>query len=113
MFRYDAREFAGLPRARFLQELSAAGFSAGGGYAQLNTSAHVRALAANPHYLRIYGKDTMTRWLERNRCPVNDRLVQEAVWLPQYRLLGPRSDMDRLAETIADIRQRAGALART
>ncbi len=111
MARYDARQFAGLPRAKFLEALARAGVPASSGYTGLNTSAHVNALAANPHYLRIYGKDTMTRWLERNRCPVNDRVVDEAFWFPQTRLLGSRSDMERIAEAIEGVRKRAGTLA--
>ncbi len=112
MFRYDATKFAGLPRARFLQELSKAGVSASSGYTSLNTSPHVNALAANPHYQRIYGKTTMQRWLERNACPVNDRVVEEAVWFGQNRLLVARSEIERVAQVIADLQKRAGDLAR-
>jgi dTDP-4-amino-4,6-dideoxygalactose transaminase len=113
MLRYDATKFAGLPRAKFLQALAKAGVAASSGYTALNTSAHVQALAANPHYQRIYGRDTMTRWLERNPCPVNDRLVEEAVWLSQTKLLGSRAEMTRIAETVASIQKRAGELARS
>jgi dTDP-4-amino-4,6-dideoxygalactose transaminase len=112
MFRYDAARFSGLPRARFLQELAKAGVGASSGYASLNTSAHVKALAANPHYQRIYGKDTMAKWVERNRCPVNDRVIEEAVWLGQTKLLDSRSAMEQIAETIAGIQKRSGDLAR-
>jgi dTDP-4-amino-4,6-dideoxygalactose transaminase len=112
MFRYDARQFSGLSRAKFLQALSAEKIPAGGGYSALNNSAHVKALAANPHYQRIYGKDRMAQWVERNQCPVNDRLIEEAVWFSQNRLLGSRSDMERIAETISSIQKRAGDLAR-
>jgi hypothetical protein len=72
----------------------------------------VKALANNPHYQRIYGKETMARWVERNHCPVNDQLVEDAVWFQQTKLLGSRSDMERIAETIASIQKRAGELAR-
>jgi len=112
MFRYDATKFSGLSRARFLQELNKAGVGASSGYSSLNTSAHVKALAANPHYQRIYGKDTMAKWVERNRCPVNDRVIEEAVWLGQTKLLDSRSAMEQIAETIAGIQKRAGDLAR-
>jgi perosamine synthetase len=112
MFRYDAAKFSGLPRARFLQELVKAGVGASSGYASLNTSAHVKALAANPHYQRIYGKDTMAKWVERNSCPVNDRVIEEAVWLGQTKLLDSRSAMEQIAETIAGIQKRSGDLAR-
>lgn len=113
MLRYDKTRFAGLPRAKFLQALAQAGIAASSGYTSLNTSAHVKALAANPHYQRIYGRDTMARWVDRNQCPVNDKLVEEAVWLSQTKLLGTRSEMERIAETIAGIQARAGDLMRT
>jgi len=111
MLRYESPKFANLPRARFLQELSRAGVAASGGYSSLNTSAHVRALADNPRYKRVYGEAAMARWLEANQCPVNDKLCREAVWFPQTTLLGTRADMTRIVETIADIQKRAGDLA--
>ncbi len=112
MFRYDASRFSGLSRARFLQEMTKAGVPASSGYSALNLSPHVKALAENPHYQRLYGKDAMARWVDRNRCPVNDRLIEEAVWFPQTRLLDSRAGMDRIAETIAGIQKRSGDLAR-
>ena len=113
MFRYDAAQFDGLPRAKFVRALSQAGIAANTGYSALNTSPHVQALAANPHYRRIYGASAMQTWLERNRCPANDRLVEQAVWLAQTKLLEPRAEMERIATVIADIRHRAGDLNRT
>ena len=113
MFRYDPARFSGLSRAKFLQALTKEGVGgAGGGYSSLNLSAHVKALATNPHYQRIYGRETMARWVDRNQCPVNDKLIEEAVWFGQTRLLGSRSDMDRIAEAISSIQKRSGDLAR-
>ena len=113
MFRYDAAKFAGLTRAKFLAALAKEGVAASSGYTSLNTTPHVKALAANPHYQRLYGKDRMAAWVDRNQCPVNDRLVEEAVWFGQTKLLGSRTDMERIAATIAGIQQRAGELARS
>jgi dTDP-4-amino-4,6-dideoxygalactose transaminase len=112
MMRYDARQFAGLSRAKFLQAVSKEGVSAGSGYSSLNNSTHVKALASNPHYQRIYGKETMAKWVERNQCPVNDRVIEEAFWFGQTKLLAPRSEMERIAEVIAGVQKRAGDLAR-
>lgn len=112
MFRYDARQFSGLPRARFMQELTRAGIAASTGYTSLNATPHVRALAENPYYQKIYGRETMARWLERCSCPVNDRLVEEAVWLSQHKLLEPRAEMTRIIETIAALQKRSGELAK-
>ncbi len=113
MFRYDAQRFAGLTRAKFLQALTKEGVPGGsGGYSSLNLSPHVKALAANPHYHRIYGAARMAQWAEINQLPVNDRLVEEAVWFGQTKLLESRSEIERVAEVIASIQKRAGDLAR-
>lgn len=107
MFRYDAGQFAGMTRDTFLQELRKRGVGASSGYTPLDQSDHVLALANNPHYQRIYGKDFMAQWIESNRCPVNDQLCQQAVWLSQNVLLGKRSDMERIADSVAAIRSQA------
>jgi perosamine synthetase len=112
MMRYDRREFANLPRAKFLAALAKAGVAASGGYTNLTQTAHVKALAGNPHYQKIYGPTAMIRWLESSVCPVNNTLCDEAVWLTQTTLLRPRTEMERIATVIADIRKRAGDLAR-
>ena len=112
MFRYDAKAFSGLPRAKFIQALAKQGVGVSSGYTSLNRSAHVLALAENPHYQRIYGKTALKQWVERNRCPVNDQIVEEALWLPQTKLLTNRTEMERIATSIADIQHRAGDLMR-
>ncbi len=112
MFRYDKQHFSDLPRAKFLAELNRLGVGASSGYGTLNTTPHVKALATNPHYVRIYGQDRMSKWLEQNQCPVNDQLCQDAVWLSQFSLLGDRSKMDRIADAIRDVSKRAGDLVR-
>jgi dTDP-4-amino-4,6-dideoxygalactose transaminase len=112
MARYDAAQFSGLPRAKFLQALAKEGVAASAGYASLTSSPHVQVLATNPHYQRIYGAAAMKQWLERTRCPANDRACEEAVWLGQTRLLAARSEMERIAEKVAAIQQRSGDLAR-
>ncbi|MEZ6076682.1 MAG: DegT/DnrJ/EryC1/StrS family aminotransferase [Pirellulaceae bacterium] len=99
--------FGGRPRATFLKELREAGVSASPGYSALNRSAHVLALANNPHYIKIYGRDFMAGWAERNACPVNDQLCQQAVWFTQTVLLGTRDDMERIAASIDQVRTKA------
>ncbi len=100
MFRYDQAQFNGRSREVFLQELRNAGISASGGYSSLNRTPHVMAIANNPHYIKIYGREFMAAWAEKNQCPVNDRLCSEAVWFTQSVLLGTRRDMQRIATAI-------------
>lgn len=113
ILRYDQNQFSGLSRAKFFRALSAEGVGAGPGYNQLNKSPHVRAIASNPHYLRIYGKRGMAAWEERNQnTPITDKLCNEGVWLSQNSLLGSRSDMERIAEAIRKIKARSSELAK-
>lgn len=107
MMRYDSAQFGNLPRAQFLQKLNAAGVGASSGYSPLNKMGHVRALAGNPHYQRIYGKAAMKQWLERIECPVNDRLCEQAVWLTQTALLGTKSDTEQIADAFRAVRKQA------
>jgi hypothetical protein len=48
--------------------------------------------------------------MERNRCPVNEQLCIEAVWLTQTMLLGDKKDMDQIAEAVRKIQKQAGSL---
>jgi dTDP-4-amino-4,6-dideoxygalactose transaminase len=112
MFRYRKEHFANLPRAKFNQALSREGVPCSSGYAPLNTDKYVKALAENPHYLKIYGAETMSKWQERNRCPVNDQLCAEAVWFTQTTLLGTRLQMEQIAKAIRKIQKSAGDIVR-
>lgn len=105
MLRYDTSRFGGKTRAEFLKELAARRVSASGGYSTLLRSKHVQSLADNSHYHRIYGQQTMQRWLEENQCPKNDRLCEEAVWFTQSVLLRPRTEMERIASVVAEVQK--------
>jgi len=112
MFRYDAERFSGLSRAKFVRVLAKEGVSCSTGYAPLTATPHVQALATNRHYRKIYGDKAMREWTARSQCPVNDRLCAEAVWFTQNTLLGPRTDMDRIADVLRKIQRTAPELAR-
>jgi len=111
MFRYDRAAFAGLSRDAFLKALKAEGIPASGGYSPLNTAPVVEQTLASPGYRRIYSDAQLAELRERNRCPQNDALCTQAVWLTQTMLLGPRQDMDQIAAAIRKIHVHAKALA--
>jgi perosamine synthetase len=111
MLRYDAGEFAGLPRARFLKALSAEGVPCSGGYTPLNKEAFLERVLGSRHYQRLYGDVRLVAWRQQNECPENDRLCREAVWFTQTMLLGTRSDMEEIAAAIRKIRTHASELA--
>ena len=112
MFRYDAAAFSGLPRAAFLQALGAEGVPASGGYSPLNREPFLEAALTSRGFRAIYPKARLDAWREQNRCPENDRLCTEAVWLTQTMLLGPRKDMDDIAEAVRKVQDHAAQLAK-
>lgn len=112
MFRYDASRFAGLPRAAFLKALAAEGVPASGGYSPLNKEPFLEDAFTSRGFAAIYPQQRLQAWREQNRCPMNDRLCGEAVWLTQTMLLGPRQDMDDIAEAVRKVQAHAGQLAK-
>jgi dTDP-4-amino-4,6-dideoxygalactose transaminase len=49
----------------------------------------------------------------RSRCPVSERAAyQEAVWLPQFVLLGEESDVDQIVEAVAKVVRNLGELSK-
>lgn len=111
-FRYLKEHFAGMPRAGFMKAMSAEGIPCGSGYGPLNRRRHLKNALASRGYRRVYPEKVLAEWEERNRCPMNDRLCTEAVSLSQNQLLGPRSDMDAIAEAVRKIQAHAPALAK-
>ena len=112
MFRYDAGQFAGLPRERFLKALAAEGVPCSSGYGPLNKQPFLETVLGGRGYQRLYGAERLRRWREQNVCPANDRLCQEGVWFTQTMLLGGRTDMEQIAEAIRKIRAHAGEVAK-
>ena len=112
MFRYDASRFAGLPRAAFLKALAAEGVPASGGYSPLNKEPFLEDALSSRGYQTIYSKARLDAWREQNRCPENDRLCAEAVWLTQTMLLGPRQDMEDIGEAVRKVHANAARLVR-
>lgn len=110
MFRYDKEEFMNMDREKFMEALRAEGIPCSGGYNAMNKEKYVTDLAKNKHYLNIYGEKTMKDWLEKNHCPQNDLLCEQAVWFTQTMLLGSRKDMEQIAEAILKIKKYAGEL---
>jgi dTDP-4-amino-4,6-dideoxygalactose transaminase len=112
MFRYQAERFAGLPRDRFLKALSAEGIPCSSGYTPLNKQPFIQATLDSRAYRRVFPPEVLAGWAERNRCPTNDRLCEEAVWLTQTMLLGPRKDMDDIVAAVRKIHASAADLAK-
>ncbi len=112
MLRYDANHFSGLARERFLKALRAEGIPCSSGYTPLNKEPFLKNTLGSRAFRYIYSPKVIAELEDRNRCPENDRLCQEAVWFSQTVLLGGRQDMDQIAEAIRKIQKQASLLAR-
>jgi dTDP-4-amino-4,6-dideoxygalactose transaminase len=110
MFRYDKQQFTSLPRGVFLKALEAEGIPCSGGYTPLNKEPFLKNVFQSRAYRTIFPSARLKEWEERNLCPANDRLCEEAVWLTQNMLLTGKSDMDQIAEAVRKIQGQAAAL---
>lgn len=102
IFRYDAEEFGGLPRDRFLETLKAEGIPCMPGYVPLHrTPAVVEGINRNRRLI----EGTSSEDWEPPHLPALERICrQECVWLPQNVLLGDQKDMQDIVEALAKIK---------
>lgn len=110
MFRVESEAFRGVPKERLLQALRAEGIPCSGGYEALNRAGFLKAALASKGFQRVFPEKELAAWEERTRCPMNDRLCREAVWLTQPMLLGSRTDMEQIAEAVAKVQRLSGDL---
>lgn len=112
-FRYKKEKFNGLPRNRFLAALSAEGIPCSGGYGPQYKDELIEAALTSKNFQRAFPKARLDRYRDELHYPGNDQLCQEAVWLSQTLLLGPRGDMDDIANAIQKVYENRDALAKT
>ena len=114
-FRYKKEAFKGLSRTDFLKSLQAEGIPCSGGYTVLNTQPFLNETFQSKNYQKMYPKEMLDikKYNERNECPLNNQLVNEAVWFTQNLLLGSRSDMDAIASAIEKTHKNAETIKKT
>ncbi|HEY7212868.1 MAG TPA: DegT/DnrJ/EryC1/StrS family aminotransferase [Bryobacteraceae bacterium] len=110
MFRYQKEDFAGLPRSTFLKALAAEGVPCSRGYLPLNREPFLKTALESRAYRKLFAEDVLKNWEERNECPVNRQLCEEAVWFTQNMFLGSKSDMDQIGDAIRKIQKHAQEL---
>ena len=103
LFRYDAAEFGGLPRERFLHWLRAEGVPAYGGY---SIGLHRQPVFTGEGVLNpIPDRASCIRAYDPTDFPNTERAcAQEAVWLAQPVLLAERRDMEDIVTAVQKIR---------
>lgn len=108
-FRYKTDEFKGLTRAGFIKAMEAEGIPSSGGYTPLNKMPYLKNVMETKNFRLMYKPEMLdyNAYMERNQCPVNDQLCEEAVWFTQNMLLGDKSDMDDIVKAVERIHQNA------
>jgi perosamine synthetase len=108
-FRYKKEEFKGLTRDQFIKALAAEGIPASNGYMPLNKQPYLADAFKSKNFRLMHPPELLDyrKYTERNQCPANDRLCEEAVWFAQNMLLAEKSDMDDIAAAIDRIHQSA------
>ncbi len=110
MLRYNPQAFGGLTREKFLKAMAAEGIPCSGGYSPLNSQEFLKNAVNSRGFKRLFSEKRLKQWAEQNHCPANDKLCTEAVWFTQNMLIGPRRDMDQIAEAVRKVQRSAGEL---
>ncbi len=106
ILRYNGKAFKGLSKPQFVEALNKEGIVSSTGYLPLY---HYHFFRHFPETVKAYDAIYKDR-VDYNavECPVCERVcVDEAVWLMQETFLGPKQDMDDVAEAIRKIQQYA------
>lgn len=110
LFRYNAEEFGGLPREKFLEALEAEGVPCSGGYLlPMHKNPCFQTLNDSPRpedkALSDLINERGIRYTDVS-CPVAEKLcTDEMVWLPHRLLLEEAEDMHQIAAAIRKIRE--------
>ena len=110
-FRYKKEYFNNLPRAKFLSALEAEGIPCSGGYGPQYNDGLIEEALNSEGYKRLYSRERLNRYRQELHYPDNDQLCKEAVWFTQNMLLGPKEDIDDIADAILKIYENRDKLA--
>jgi len=115
MFRIDAEKF-GINRDLFLRALNAEGVPCGRGYSHgaERWVEFVRRSYDTPAGRRVYPKAKLDDWAERvGSLPQTTKLCTQDVWFGQNMLLGPKTNMDIIADAVRRIQKNAAEIAKS
>ncbi len=101
IFKYDKAKFNNLPKSDFAQMLAAEGVPCFMGYPQ---PLYKQPLFQNKNFM-CYAIPEEVNYT-KVCCPVTEKACyEEAVWIMQHAMLGPREDMDMFAQAILKIQK--------
>jgi len=110
-FRYKKEQFNNMSRERFLAALSAEGVPCSGGYGPQYRDGLIEVALNSKNFTRSFPKERLDEYRQELNFPDNDQLCEEAVWFTQNLLLGPKQDIDDIADAILKIYENRDKLA--
>jgi len=112
-FRYDAQQFHGLSRERFVRALSAEGIPCGAGYREQYFDGLLDEAISSRGFRRLFSAERLKAYRESLReLKGNQRVCATTVAMTQSMLLAERSDMDQIVEAIRKIHAHSEAIAK-
>ena len=113
MFRIDEEKF-GASRDKVAYALSAEKIPNSIGYGAADWIDFVRKSYDFPAGKRIYPKAVLDNWADRvGELPQFKKLCSQAIWFTQNMLLGPKENMDIIADAIRRIQKHAAEIAKS
>jgi dTDP-4-amino-4,6-dideoxygalactose transaminase len=101
IFKYDRRKFNNLPKSEFARMLAAEGVPCFMGYPQ---PLYKQPLFVEKNFMCYAIPEDVD--YSRVSCPVTEKACyEEAVWILQHAMLGPKEDMDLFAQAIIKIQK--------
>jgi dTDP-4-amino-4,6-dideoxygalactose transaminase len=112
--RYDASQFNGLPREKFMRALSAEGIPSSGGYHEQYFDGILDEAIDSRGFKRLFPAERLKAYRDSfQELKGNRQVCATTVALSQNLLLAERRDMDHIVEAIQKIQIHSAALART
>jgi len=110
-FRYKKEQFNNVPKEKFMAALQAEGIPCSGGYGPQYRDGLMEDFLTSKNFTRSFPKARLDQYRKELNYPANDQLCQEAVCFTQNLLLGPKQDMDDIADAIQKLYENRDKLA--
>jgi dTDP-4-amino-4,6-dideoxygalactose transaminase len=112
-FRYDARQFHGLPRDRFIRALNAEGIPSGGGYSEQYFDGLLDEAINSRGFKRLFPAERLKQYRDSlHELKGNREVCATTVAMSQSMLLAGKRDMEQIVEAVRKIKASSAALAK-